>query len=171
MFAKQQMTGNIFQSAVLPEGIQQWHHCVSLLATILLGDGVDFAKIVAPTNTRILPISQSGKRHHGRVYFTQPFQHARREIKSNAPIPSTEVTVACGSNSVRLWRAWATHSQPAVVIACWHGLVARSTAAAVTSRRITSPATMPRTPPSGLDKAVNIPIRTMLAGTCASATL
>ena len=27
VFARQQMTGNILQSAVLPEGIQQWHHC------------------------------------------------------------------------------------------------------------------------------------------------
>ena len=95
VFARQQMTGNILQSAVLPEGIQQWHHCVSLLATLSLGDGVDLAEIGLPQILRTLPIEQSGKRHHVRVYYNP--SNMRREIKSNAPTPSTDVMVACGT--------------------------------------------------------------------------
>ena len=68
---------------------------------------------------------------------------------------------------VNACRTWATHSVPARVLsACWNGAVKRSTASMIcwatvrpTKRLITSPASMPRTPPSGFWSTVILPMR------------
>ena len=86
---------------------------------------------------------------------------------SNALTPSIESTVASGLASVNACRTCATHSVPARVRrAYWNGAVKRSTASIIcwatvrpTKRLMTSPATMPRTPPSGFWSAVILPMR------------
>ena len=45
-------------------------------------------------------------------------------VRSKAPMPSIETTVACGLSCVRLCTRWATHSVPALVdSANWKGAV------------------------------------------------
>ena len=88
-------------------------------------------------------------------------------MRSNALTPSTEVRVNCSSVSHKAWMQWATHSHPDFVDrANWNGDVAASTAGPncwamvrATSLRMTSPATMPRTPPLLLRRAVDLPTR------------
>ena len=77
--------------------------------------------------------------------------------------------VASGCCSVRACTACATHSHPAFVVSAnWNGAVAASTASLIccaivraTTHLMTSPATMPLTPPDGFCRAVNLPILTM----------
>ena len=87
-----------------------------------------------------------------------------------------EVTVASASNSLKACNTCEMHSQPALVeSAYWNGEVAASTAGPscwatvlATNRLMTSPTTIPRTPPSFLRRAVIRPIRriwTVLSGT------
>ena len=58
-----------------------------------------------------------------------PSNMALRDIKSNAPTPSIDVTVADGFNSHNPWSAWAIHSHPARVDKTyWWGAVADLTA-------------------------------------------
>ena len=79
------------------------------------------------------------------------------EIKSYALIPSMDKVVESWSSSTNPRSACATHSHPALVDkAHWCGAVAASTAfetywdmVQATNLLMTSPATMPRTPPSG----------------------
>ena len=100
-------------------------------------------------------------------------------MRSNAPIPSMDNTVARGSRSVS-GRECAMHSPPDLVErAYWKGDVACSTALDIcceivraTRRRTMSPATMPRTPPLGLHNAVmrpNLTTSTISSGTVALA--
>ena len=92
---------------------------------------------------------------------------APRDTKSKAPIPSTDKMVASGFASVNARNAWATHSQQALVDnAHWKGDVASFTASSNcwamvldVNLLITSPATMPVTPPTGFRSAVNLPKR------------
>ena len=107
---------------------------------------------------------------------------ARLEIKSNAPTPSKDNTVALGSLSVVTCTACAMLSDPALVAkAYWNGFVAVSNLAMnslalvlATRRLMTSPSTIPRTPPFSFCSAVICPPRSaarmssrMLAyGTC-----
>ena len=122
---------------------------------------MDFTEIVL-TRTERCPKNNLAKGTTATLTSRNPSNMARREIERAHSIHWC--MVACGSNSVRPWRAWATHSQPALLV------FAHSTAGATcceivraTSRRITSPATTPRTLPSGLD--INLP-KVMLAGIC-----
>ena len=69
---------------------------------------------------------------------------ALREIKSNAPTPSIDNTVALVSLSVALCTMCAMLSHPLLLI---KRLAIR--------RRTTSPTTMPQTPPLGFSRAVN----------------
>ena len=99
--------------------------------------------------------------------WTKPAIMAFLEIKSNAPTPSTDRTVARGSRSNNVWSVWETHSHPARVFnAHWKGAMARSTAAPIcwaivraTKRRRTSPTTMPLTPPLAFLRALIRPLR------------
>ena len=84
---------------------------------------------------------------------------AAREIWSNAPIPSMESTVHVVSISHKPCK---DRSQHALTTHTGAGLCAASTVfpncwaiVRAISRRTTSPATMPRTPPSGFREAVN----------------
>ena len=75
------------------------------------------------------------------------------DARSNVPIPSTDTTVAVGSNLHNACNAWATHSLPALVDnACWNGAV---TTSLNTNLRTTSPE-MPLIPPLGFVSAVNL---------------
>ena len=86
------------------------------------------------------------------------------EIRSHVTTPSMKVIVASGSRSVIDCRMCATHSHPAFVDrACWKGAVIASTFLVIgvamdlaTNLLMMSP---PRTPPSGLLRAVIRPNR------------
>ena len=72
------------------------------------------------------------------------------EIRSYAPTPSMDTTVARLSKSVMVCKMWATHSHPAFVVkAYWKGAVASAFLATcfaivlATRRRMTSPTTIP----------------------------
>ena len=86
----------------------------------------------------------------------------------HVPTPSTGKMVDRGSNSERPCTTCATHSVPAhAESAHWNGCVAPSAMGVnccaivrATSLRNTSPTTIPRTPPSGLVKAVIRPTLT-----------
>ena len=91
-------------------------------------------------------------------------------------MPSMEVTVKSASNSLKTCNTCEMHSQPALVeSAYWNGEVAASTAGPncwatvlATSHLMTSPTTIPRTPPSFFRRTVIRPIRriwTVLSGT------
>ena len=67
---------------------------------------------------------------------------ATLDIRSKAPTPSTESTVASWSTSVNVWMTWAMHSAPALVVsAYWNGAVRLICCAIVlaTNRQKTSP--------------------------------
>ena len=102
-------------------------------------------------------------------HLMRPLNILSREMRSKAPTPSIDKMVASGCCSVRACTACATHSHPAFVVsAYWNGAVAASTASLIccaivraTTLLITSPATMPLTPPDGFCRAVSLPILTM----------
>ena len=78
---------NGVQSPTLPECEQGGHERVSLFASFSLQDFMDFPKLIF---TEI----------HRRATTRCVTFIAALEIKSNAPTPSTDNTVACGSMSV-----------------------------------------------------------------------
>ena len=96
----------------------------------------------------------------------------RLDIKSNAPTPSKDNTVALWSLSLATCTACAMLSHPALVAkAHWNGFVAVSNLAMnclamvlATKRLMTSPTTIPRTLPFGFCSAVVCPIRSGNAG-------
>ena len=85
---------------------------------------------------------------------------AFRDMVSNALTPSLEMMGLSGSNSVSACNARAMHSEPAAVErACWNGTAGPNCWVIVlaVSLRITSPATIPRTPPPSFHKLSSFP--------------
>ena len=92
------------------------------------------------------------------MFLRKAASMARLDTMSNALTPSMESTVASGLT-------WATHSVPARLLsAYWNETVKRSTVRP-TKRLMTSPATMPQTPPSYFWSAVILLMRTASTST------
>ena len=147
---------------MLAQGKQERHKGVSLFSPLPFVHGVCLSKIILPQVRTRLAMEHLHERHNRTPAGASPPNILSREMKSKAPTPSMDKMVASECCSVRACTACATHSHPAFVVSAqWNGAVAASTASPATTLLITSPATMPLTPPDGFCKAVSLPVLTM----------
>ena len=165
---------------MLTEGEQGWHERIALFSSFALQDVMHFSHLILPNVAGRLAVElQHERESHPGAFLTADNIDAL-DIKSNAPTPSTDITVASGSKSVSPWKRWEIDSQPdRVDRACWCGAVAVLNASPklwavvrATKRRKISPTTMPRTPPVRFLKAVIRPMRkgpAITSGICALA--
>ena len=146
---------------VLAKTEEQGHQKVPLLLALAFWDGVDFTTVVFPHMGRGHEMKSSDEKQGLLPINHIPFMDFR-EMRSNAPTPSTETTVVLGSKSENLEDvghclapSFRLQYVPMGSRGHFHllGVLLR------TRPNHHSPTTMPRSPPSGFRNAVNRPRR------------